>query len=359
VRREKTLSRGRLSGEGTNLIFVFDELKLPEADLAKVEKSLDPYEMKLDAALVARNDYLESSMPKLFRAMQEGNVKECNRIFDRQMQLRASVRDVNDEFRQQMVMSLGENTESAKTFEKAALADGYERVYRATTTERSFDKALELENLDPAVKQGIQDLRTQYLNELGSRNHDLVQTVKKNEPTQQAEEAGRFVTFMAAVMTGDFSSLGGAGFPFGGGGGGGGRFGGGDRPEDPVRQAFDARTKFNDDYLARLKAMLSPDQVAELPQRQGGRGQGGGGPGGGGLTRILEALPADQKAAIMKKVDKNGNGQVDDDERGELFQTMRDQGVDIFGGAGGGGGGGGSGDGQGGGRRQRRGNNSE
>jgi len=339
LNREKTLPRGRLSGEGTNLIFVLDEQKLAPEDFAKVESTLDPYELKLDAALVARNDYLASSTTKLFKALQEGDVKECTRIFDRQMQLRAVVRDVNEEFRVQMVSALGDG-DTAKKFAKAALVDGYDRVFRATTTERSFDKALELESLDPAVRQGITDLRGAYLAELSGRNNDLLGTVKKNEPGQQATEAGRFATFMAAAMTGDFSSLGGAGMPFGGFGGGGR----GDGAEDPVRKAFDSRTKFNDEYLVKLKEILTPEQIAELPQRQGR----GGGAGGGGMTRMLEALPEAQRAEIMKKVDKNSNGQIDDDERGEFFRTMRDSGAEIFGAGGGPGGGGGGGAGRGG-----------
>ncbi|MFO0827444.1 MAG: hypothetical protein U0572_04775 [Phycisphaerales bacterium] len=345
--REKTLPRGRLSGEGTNLIFVLDELKLPEEDFAKVEKLLDPYELKLDAALIARNENLASSTAKLFKALQEGNVKDCERIFDRQMQLRAAVRDVNEDYRTQMVAAFGES-EAAKKFEKAALLDGYDRIYRSSTTERSFDKALELEGLDPAVRQGIADLRAQYFVELDSRNRDILSTVKKNEPSQQATEAGRFATFMAAAMSGDFSALAGSGFPFGPGGGRGpgGGFGGpgGDRQDDPVRVAFDSRSQFNDEYLTKLKALLTPEQVEQLPRRE----NRGGGPGGaGGMTRMLEALPEAQRAEIMKKVDKNGNGQIDDDERGEFFRTMRDSGVDIFGG-GGGGPGGGPGGGQGG-----------
>ena len=339
LNREKTLPRGRLSGEGTNLIFVLDEQKLSEEDFAKVETLLDPYEVRLDGALVARNDYLASSTAKLFKALQDGDIKDCTRIFDRQMQLRAAVRDVNEDFRMQMVAALGDG-EAASKFGKAALTDGFERVFRTSTTERSFDQALEFEALDPAVKQGITDLRAAYLVELGSRNQDLVGTVKKNEPSQQAEEAGRFATFLAAAMSGDFSALGGGGFGFGGFGGGGGGGGGGAQTEDPVRQAFDSRSKFNDDYLAKLKALLTPEQIAELPQRQG-RGGGGGQGGAGGMTRMLEALPEAQRAEILKKVDKNSNGQIDDDERGAFFQTMRDSGAEIFGAGGGGGPGGG------------------
>lgn len=345
--REKTLPRGRLSGESTNLILVLDELELSDEEFAKAESVLDPYEIALDSALVARNDFLVSSMPRLFKAIEAGDAKEAQRIFDRQMQLRAVVRDVNEDFRQQIVSAIGES-EAGKEFEQEALLDGFERIYRTTLAERSFEAALEMEGIDPDVRTSIAELQAAYLNDLTSRNRDLVGVTKRSEPAQQAEDAGRFATYMAAAISGDFSALGGMGMPFGRG-----QFS--DRAEDPVRDAFDARTKMNDDYVERLRALLTPEQVEQLPRRQGRRGAGGagggdgGGAGRGGMTRMLESIPEAQRAEIMAKVDVNKNGEVDDDERGEFFRVMRESGVDIFG-RGGDGAGGGDG-----GRRRNRG----
>jgi hypothetical protein len=79
--REKTLPRGRISGENVNLFLVVDELRLPPEEFAKIEPMFDEYEARLDTALRARNTYIEESLPRLFKAIQEGDVDAAKRIF--------------------------------------------------------------------------------------------------------------------------------------------------------------------------------------------------------------------------------------------------------------------------------------
>lgn len=344
LRREKTLPKGRLSGESVNLFFVMDELKLSDEDFAKAAGQLDEYERGLDNALRQRNDYLASSAPKLFKSMQEGDAKEAIRVMERQVELRTAVRNVNDQYRQGIVNALGAESEAAKKFEKAALQAGYDRVYRASTAERAFAKALELTDIDEGVRRSIVDLQAQFLSEMGMKNRDVLAILQKNEPGQQNAEAGRFVSMMASMINGDMSFMNGPGGPFG------------DRGPDPVRDAMDGRREIDDKYLERLKALLTPEQVEQLPKRE----QRGGPGGGGGFTRMLDNMPEDAKNQIIKRFDKNGDGQLDDNERGEAFRAMRDEfggpgGPGGPGGRGGAGGGGdaGAGGGGGGGRRGR------
>ncbi len=318
LRREKTLPRGRLAGENTNLFFVLDELKLPGEDFAKIEPLLDDYEIRLDNALKSRNEFLASSTAKLFKAMQDGDSKDGTRIMERQFELRAAVRNVNDEFRNTMVSTLGD-TESAKKLEKAALESGYDRIYRQTTTERAFAKALEFTDLEDGVRKSIVELQASYLSELGVKNRDILAILQKTEPDQQTADATRMVSMMAAAINGDMSFMSGPGGPFG------------DRGPDKVREAMDSRQTLNDSYLERLRALLTPEQVAELPKREGR--------GGGGMARMLDNLPENVRADIMKRFDKNSDGQLDDNERNEAFRAMRDE----FGGPGGPGGPGGRG----------------
>jgi hypothetical protein len=315
LRREKTLPRGRLAGESINLFLLLDELQMPEDAFTKVEPQLDDYEMRLDAALRSRNDFLASSAPRLFKAMQEGDTKDAERIMARQIELRTAVRNINDEFRLTMVSALGES-EWAGKLNEAALAAGYDRIYRATTTGRSFERALEFTDLTDEVRKSIVELQVAYLSEMGLRNRDILAILQRSEPERQTEEATRFVSMMAGVINGDMSFMGGRGGPFGG-----------DRPEDPVREALDKRQEVSEGYLERLKNLLTPEQVAELPRREG-RG------GGGGMARMLENMPEEARAELMKRYDKNGDGQLDEAEREEAFRGFREQ----FGGGGGGGG---------------------
>lgn len=317
--REKTLPRARLAGEGTNLILVLDNLELPPAAFEKVEPLLDDYEVRLDEALRARNDFLFQSTGKLFKALEQGDANDANRIIERQVDFRTAVRDVNDEYRTAFVSALGEMPE-AKLLEDTILAEAYERVYRATNTRRAFDAALKMEGVDPGVLESIVALDQSYGVELSGLNRQLYETLRKEEPARTARDAQRFVGMVTAAMNGDFSAM-------GMGGGMGGMFGRGDEGPDPVREAFDKREKVEDSYADRLKALLTPEQFEALPKPQrGGRGGAGGGGPGGGMSAMLERLPADQREAILKAADKNGNGQIDDEERGDAFRAMRELG---------------------------------
>lgn len=323
--REKSLPRSRLSGEGTNLFLVLDSLELSDEDFAKVEPLLDDYELRLDAALKARNDYLAASSSRLFKALEQGDSTEATRILERQVALRAAVRDVNDDFRTTMMAALGES-DAAKRFEQAAIEDGYERVFRPTLAQRAFEAALALDGLDPTVARSIAELQAAYLSELGNGNRNLLATMRREEPGQQTRDATRFVTFMTAAMNGDFSAM-----------AGGGHFGMGGRGEgpDPVRAAFDQRNELSETYVERLRAMLTPEQVEQLPRRE----RGGGGMAGGGMGRMLEGMPEAQRTELLRRFDRNGNGEIDGDERGELFRALREEGIGGGQGRRGGGGG--------------------
>jgi hypothetical protein len=177
-----------------------------------------------------------------------------------------------------------------------------------------------MEGVEPGVLESIVALDQSYGVELSGLNRQLYETLRKEEPARTARDAQRFVGMVTAAMNGDFSAM-------GMGGGMGGMFGRGDEGPDPVREAFDKREKVEDSYADRLKALLTPEQFEALPKPQrGGRGGAGGGGPGGGMSAMLERLPADQREAILKAADKNGNGQIDDEERGDAFRAMRELG---------------------------------
>jgi len=340
--REKTLPRGRISGENINLFFIVDELRMPQDEFAKVETLFNDYENRLDSALRARNGYLEESMPKLMKAMQGSDAADAGRIFKRQADLRSAVRDVNEEFRKAMVNALGES-QWAKTLDSAILEGGWERFYRPTGTDRMFEEAAKLEGLDPSIVQSVKDLHASYRNELAPMNERLRTLARTEEPDQIVRDGERMVTMISQGIGGMARNIG-QGFDQG--------------REDPMRKVFDERSDLGDRYEERLKALLTPEQFAKLPRSTrggGGRGNFGDGPAFGGNfdpNAMLERLPEEQRKQFLDAVDKNKNGKIDDDERDGIREYMRQQ----FGNMGGGGRGGRGGEGGGNGGGNRRGN---
>lgn len=316
--REKSLPRGRISGENLNLFFVIDELRMPQDEFAKIEPLFNDYEMRLDSALRSRNSYIEESMPKVLKAMQGNDASDATRVFKRQAELRSAVRDVNDEFRRMMVVALGESP-WAKSLDAAILENGWERFFRATATDRMFEAAIKLEGLDPTVLQGIKDLHAGYKGEIAPMNERLKTLARTEEPDQIVADGERFVSMVSRGFSGMASN-------FGPGGG----FGNDRGREDPSRKLMDERNEVGQRYAERLKAMLTPEQFEKLPSNRGGRGQGGPfgnmGPGGNfDPQALLDRLPEEQRKQFMEAVDKNKNGKIDEDERDGIREYMRQQ----------------------------------
>lgn len=310
--REKTLPRGRISGENVNLFLVVDELRLPPEQFAKLEPLFDAYETRLDDALRARNTYIEQSLPRLFEAMQSGDSGVAGRIFKRQSELRAAVRDVNEEYRVSMVGALGES-EWARQLDAAILEGGWERIYRATGTDRAFREAVGFSDLDPSVLASIEELYAQYQGELFPINERLKSMARTQEPARLVTEGERFVSMM---------SLGISGMALGAARGGQG-FGGAE--EDPMRPVFEQRNDLGERYMERLRALLTPEQIERLPRTRGQGGARGGFGSAEGMQGMLDRLPEEQRRQIMQAVDRNGNGRIDEDEREALGQYMREQ----------------------------------
>jgi hypothetical protein len=155
--------------------------------------------------------------------------------------------------------------------------------------------------------------------EMAGRNEQLLALTKRFEPQQQLDEAERFVSAIAGVMAG-------GGFNPGG-------FGPG--PENPMREAMDTRGELDRQYRERLEALLTPEQVEQLPSTRRGRG----GAGAGQFAEMREQA--------LQRFDKDGDGELSQEERREMMDTFRQEGFPGRGQGGGQGGGRGPGGGRG------------
>ena len=302
ITREKSLPKGRLSGEDVNLFSVIDDSELSEGSFDSLGDMLDEYELAIHQALEARDDYLLVSAPKLFKAMRDGDTKDAERILKQQVRLREIVRDTNDRFREMFVNALQDEVEKSR-LDQAFLAEAYERIYAPTWAHRSFDAALELEDLDEETLMAIGQLQMAFLAEMGNRNRGLMTELRKVEGEQQIDEGTR----MVAVMSGDMSR----GMPWGPG-----SRGSRDGEEDRYREGMGERDEAAERFIEQLKGMLTPGQQGVLPERRGRGGRGGGGGWGGGNND-------ERRQEMVKRFDADGDGELNDDERRKMFESFR------------------------------------
>ena len=318
MRREKLLGRGRLSGENVNLFAVLDEAGLSKEQIASTVGILDEYELRLDAALKKRSDFLGQNEGKVMTAIQNSDAKSLEDLASKGVDLRNAVRNVNEQYRTTIANALP--PEEAKRFTQAALASGFARVYRPTRAERAFEKALSLEGLSPETLAAISEMQMAMMVELVGMNEKIAQAIRKAEPVQLKEEAVR----SAGLLNGGASRMFGRNDP------------------DVADEMLSKRGDMTDKYVERLKALLTTEQIALLPKgtgRDDGRNQG---PFG---SWTIANMPEENRA-MAKTADKDGNGIIEGDERREMFRAMRPADTGGNGGGNGGGQGGGNGSGR-------------
>lgn len=295
LERVKGLPLGRLSGESTDLLRLIDRLELADEERAAIASVLEGYEARLVEALRSRAEFFAQSEPRLFRAMQEMDVKAGLDIVRKQVQYRVRVRDVNEEFRLTIASGLPEDMRAE--FTARALEESFDRIFRPTRVDEVLEFVRGLE-LSPEIVAQVDALEIAYLQEFNAANEKLIALMKKEEPLEQVRQAERFAGFISGDM---------------GGGRGGFRGFGGDA-DDPVRVAFRERREMGDEFIERLAAVLTPEQAEQLPQPER-RSLGGG----------FDNLPPELRTRILERVDTNRNGRIDAEEQEAAAQFFRER----------------------------------
>ena len=282
-------------------------------------------EISLHEALVSRDRFLETSAPKLYRALQQGSADEAKRIVERQVDYRKAIRDVNERYIQIFSAAVAENDQAVgAAFARALNQAAHESIYRPTRTARAFEIAKTMD-LSPEVMSAVNDLSTAYDTELVTMNDKIYRAVRKQEPKDQIAEVDRMSSFLSGNFMGAMGS----------------RWGGGD-DEDPVREAYEERSELDSSYYDRLAALLTPEQLEELPSsRRGRRGEGGrggresGGQGGGNQSFNMDRMPEEVRQRLTERYDTDGDGTLSEAEMEAVREQFRGRGGGGRGGRGG------------------------
>lgn len=270
-RRERSVGRGIMSGERVDLVRVVDDLKLAPDAKAKVQSVLDQYASDLDRELIQRNKVQDEAQTKGRALMTNFDPAAMQKLIEDGRASALKVRDVNTRYARQVEALLPEDKHAA--FETAYKKQAYPVVYRTTNAQRVIDAAGAMSDLTPEQKSSLEAIKSGFDRELSAVSTKLETAYSKREETWNPADALKNVNADSG-----FRAFGQVFRSF---------------ETDEMRDLQEQRRTLDDTTTDKVKAILTPEQQAKLPERPQGRGRGGdaenapaggngGGAGGGG-----------------------------------------------------------------------------
>jgi hypothetical protein len=313
--RDRLLPRGRLSGESLDVMGLVEQQDYEDDVLLNILPALNEWDVNVTASLVARDDYLVSNQGTLMASMRSMDTSSGIDVLKMQGKLSEEVRFVNDSAVVNIVLLLPENEKNK--FDAIAKLQSYPRIYRASRVDRAYEAALELEGLEPEILQAIMDLQDNMDSEFIYANENLLSATHEWESQEQIERMNRFAQRMMG--------------------------GSNERTENPIQIAEAAKQTIEDNYLELLRGLLTEEQIKELGglekrnpresrQRDRGRNRGAGQDNRGGSGGF-----GGGREEFMNRFDKDGNGEISEEERQAIRDYFRNGGGQRGGGSDGGG----------------------
>lgn len=244
LRRERMLPTGDLSGESTDLWAVMGRMQLSSAEEEATRAAVATYEVALDQALVAREARMKELEPALAEAMRAMNFDRGADLQDQVMTTRVAVRSANDAGVDAIAQALGER---GADFRRRALEAGYPDVYRTHPVMVLMQQARALDTLNEEQVAKIDALMVEFRTACDAEDAKLYEAVRAEEPKAPRKRAQA----AAERRAGGASSA--PGVPQAA------------NANDPVVKARMEREKMGQPFRERLMAILSPEQLTELP----------------------------------------------------------------------------------------------
>jgi len=232
-RRDRTLSQGGIvSGETVDLFKVIEESKLSEETTAALSAVLEQYEMDLDRALIERNETYETGMARGMQNWRDQDFESMEENFAKARDAAIKLRDINRKYARQIEGLLPE--ESRAEFNRKFKEASFPRVYAKTYVTRAFEATDGFEDLTAEQREQIRAMREAYTRELNAINEKMAAAIEEGELTRGVRDM------------------------MGMGPGGG---------NEATREGREARRELDRATEEKLRALLTEEQQARLPER--------------------------------------------------------------------------------------------
>jgi hypothetical protein len=240
MRREKTMTRGRLDGESIDLFHIIRDMRLPDIAMRSITAILAEYETALDQGLIERNDSFQRAQLNLLDSISATQDSISTDEAERQVGLRVRIRDINDHYREAIAQALPPDL--GAQFRQMALERAYPQIYRKTLMQRTLTDAMNIPGLSEGTVTAIRDLQLSYEIELADANTAMLVEHQQTQPKEMLER----IDLLKARMSG----------------------------QRPTRAAERARVntytqdEIAEPYMNTLLTLLTPEQFATLTHAQ-------------------------------------------------------------------------------------------
>ncbi len=188
-RRDATIARGRLSGEGVDLVRVLDDAALDADAKAKAQPVLEEYEDALDKELTRRNSAYDAAREAMSKAFQEGNPESGQKAMEEARAAGVKVRDLNRTYARRLMDVLPEEKKIA--LDLAVKKASFPRVYRESHPTKELAAALGFSDLDQAQKDGIKAIQESYAKQISAANDKLAKATEEREMSFNLAQMGQ------------------------------------------------------------------------------------------------------------------------------------------------------------------------
>lgn len=278
-RREKVMGQGVISGERADLVKIVSGMKLADASQKAVEPILDSYEAELDPILVKRGEVTEKFTGQQGRLRElmmggGGDTSEINKLFEEGREAAIRVRDANRRYAKQIEGALLAEEQSKFTAEFKK--ESYPQIYGRPGYGTQVLEAVAKMELDATAKKSIEGIKEEYDRTINALREKAAQS--QDEQAQTATLQSMMASFMGS---------------------------------EDMRKFRESSRDLDTKVVDQVKALLTPEQIAKLPERRGGgdNGPGGGNGRGGGAGGNGGGAPTDAgNGGGNQRRNRNGGG---------------------------------------------------
>ncbi|MCC6321646.1 MAG: hypothetical protein IT438_09470 [Phycisphaerales bacterium] len=266
-RREKSLPNGMLAGESVNLGSIVDDLNLEGKPSRELDQAIEAYEIDLDRAMTERDAKREEMQKKQEEGMKDFDFTKIDfdQIRKMMQDYRSSglkVRDVNERHARLIAGALPEARQAE--FTDRVRKATFPQVYKAPYPTKAMKAASEFGDLTSEQKQAISEMLASYQREVATANEAWSNAIATEEKEGGGDPFGGFGRMMP----------------------------GGSNESSAVDTARKARRELDKSTISKLKALLTEDQQAKLPEKENDNPWGMNLGGGGGREEGDEGKPS-------------------------------------------------------------------